>query len=746
MDGAVFENNVKSGALLFGNDQGTLDFDVRNTFAAGHSNGNDWDYGNGLAAYNYYRCTIDGVFEDNVLHDNRQGIHCYSSSGTGGADIDLIGNAAVASIERGIYDYLRYGYGANATFQNNQVLGSGSHGIEVYRYSSSNSEALQVSFNGNQCCDNTGKGIYTHRSSGVLGVAAEGNIACRNGDEGMDLLSTVSTEISGNQCYENGDIGMYLNSGNQMRVYENVCRDNAGRGMILDGGGPLWLCLNEIHGNGQTGLRLQSVGRSHVLYNSIYASGQNGVEANAASDLIDLNFNNIYGNYSSGTPEYYEILVNSSRAIDARRNFFGGAPVLDAYVYDRRDTGDDSVGFADVSGHAATYIPFPTEPTAMILDPADAEVLNDGIAYRIGGIALSKTEPYTVQISTDGGTTWTDIAGAASWFYDWDDPQDKIQLDNVAFRNTAGIGLQIQLEGGNGLVVYHYNRCEANGFISNNTVSGNRYGIYQYNSSGNGTIGTIIQSNTVSANAERGIRYYQYYGLGANLQFRSNIVSGTTGGHGIEVYRYSSSGSGELAVELDGNQSENNNGKGIFGTYTSGEMRINARDNTCNGNAQEGLDLRSSLSPEIHSNTSYLNGAAGLYIQSGNAMYVHQNTVHENAGNGIYVTGGGSPNLYLNEIHDNDGDGLPLASAAAGLILFNDIDVGSVNADFTSTAAVAIPSDPVARITLPVDGQVIKDNDRTVSGIAVSATRPFTVQVSIDGGTTWNQFSKTFLP
>ena len=81
IDEAVFENNVRSGALLFGNDQGTLDFDVRNTFAAGHSNGNDWDYGNGLGAYNYYRCTIDGVFENNILHDNRQGIQCYNSYG-----------------------------------------------------------------------------------------------------------------------------------------------------------------------------------------------------------------------------------------------------------------------------------------------------------------------------------------------------------------------------------------------------------------------------------------------------------------------------------------------------------------------------------------------------------------------------------------------------------------------------------------------------------------------------------------
>ena len=975
---------------------------------------------------------------------------------------------------------------------------------------------MQVSFSGNQCCDNIGKGIYTHRSSGALGVAANGNIACRNGDEGMDLRPTVSTEVSGNQCYENGDIGLYVNSGNQMRVYENICRDNTGRGMILDGGGPLWLCLNEIHGNGQTGLRLQSVGRSHVFYNSVYSNGQNGVEANAAGDLINLNFNNIYGNYSSGSPEYYEILVNSSRAIDARRNYFGDAPDLDAYVYDRLDTGDDSVGFADVSGHAATYIPFPSEPTAMILDPSDAEVLNDGIAYRIGGIALSKTEPYTVQVSTDGGTTWTDIAGAASWTYDWttpasgshgirarvagsaaaadqatvtidpalpttkgrivedeiwngatqgvievagditvdagatltiqagttvrfalsddtqsgvdtslpeiyvdggalvvngteaepvlftttgsvpakglwggitvvqgagvatplkmsyatveyakwglsyrlvewNDPQDKVQLDNVAFRNTAGIGLQIQLEGGNGalemnrvsaedngehgiyihtysggawdadlvdirclsngdfadatyddhglywyneggsdltldltsspdadettqtafdandgygaylfnedsgthaamtvskarftdnsvsgllvygndlntieydiseceasghtrtnawnygngLLVYHYNRCVASGSLSNNTVSGNRYGIYQYNSYGNGSISTIIQNNTASANAERGINYYHRYGMGASIQIRGNIVSGTTDGHGIEVYRYSQSGAGELDVELDGNQSDYNNGKGIVVTYSSANaIRIAAHDNTCHDNAQEGLDLRCPLSAEIYSNASYLNGAAGLYVQSGDEMFVHQNNVYENAGNGIHVTGGGSLSLYLNEIHDNDGDGLHLASTAEGLVVFNDIetndgdgleihasdattvnynnihgnysvsdayeirnatdfpvdarfnyvgsagfdpslvwdreddiDVGAVNADFTSANPVAIPSDPVARITLPVDGETIKDNDRTVSGIAVSPTRPFTVQVSVDGGTTWN--------
>ena len=315
---------------------------------------------------------------------------------------------------------------------------------------------------------------------------------------------------------------------------------------------------------------------------------------------------------------------------------------------------------------------------------------------------------------------------------------------------------------GNGIVVYSY-QSDANGTIADNAVSGNRYGIQWYNNYGPASVSGLVEGNVAEANAEKGIYYYHRYGHDADIRIHNNVASGTTVGHGIETYRYGhSSGSGDLVLEMEGNQCDSNSGKGIHSHWaSSGNVRILAGRNICQGNGDDGIYAQSTRDSLIFNNTMSGNGGDGLEIVCGAVGDVFFNDIFANDGDGIRSNCASISNINYNNLHDNNqaGPSFEIRNESAAnidgrynyfgtnpdtdaLIFDQNDDSAKGYVDAAHHAGSQIQTDwtdAAMRVKDPVEGaeEAIPLSPYSIRGIALSKTGIKRVEVQVEEGGEW---------
>jgi len=211
----------------------------------------------------------------------------------------------------------------------------------------------------------------------------------------------------------------------------------------------------------------------------------------------------------------------------------------------------------------------------------------------------------------------------------------------------------------------------ANGTISNNNCSDNRFGIYLYTSSNN-----IVSSNTCSNNTYYGI----YLGLSSN-----NIVSSNNCSSNDDCGIYLSSSSDNTLINntcsnnayygifLGGSSnntlSNNNCSNNYYGIYsTSSDNTIS--NNTCSNNNHDGIDIYwPGNNNTLSNNTCSSNDDCGIYLSSSSNTL--SNNTCSNNWNGIYLWSSSNNTISNNSCSSNDAYGIYLHSSRDDTISTN---------------------------------------------------------------------------
>jgi len=416
-DGIYSANHV-SGLYLIGQTQTIMNYDIQQNISANHTASNGWNYGNGICVYSYYQCQTKGSINNNTLLNNRYGIHRFINDVISHVETTIENNTISNSTTTGIYCYQEKGYGADLLIRNNSINGTtNGPGIDAYRYRYRNSSILNVELENNTSWNNKGRGIQSWRKdSGNIQIVARKNLCYDNGHDGLYVFSTHAPEVYSNTCYNNAQKGIWMSSGQPMKVCRNRINENVTGGIHIEGGGKLQFFFNECQNNGSDGIYLKSVAESDLHFNSIISNSGDGIEIHA-SDLVRMNYNNIWGNYS--TDETFEINNMTSFPVDARFSYMGSTGFDPILVWDIND--NVVLGEINSTNSLDKSIKIPKDSVSKITYPTSDQLINTN-THTINGIALSDTNPFTIQCSTDNGLTWNDIAGDIYWNYQWIEP------------------------------------------------------------------------------------------------------------------------------------------------------------------------------------------------------------------------------------------------------------------------------------------------------------------------------------
>ena len=364
---------------------------------------------------------------------------------------------------------------------------------------------------------------------------------------------------------------------------------------------------------------------------------------------------------------------------------------------------------------------------------AVSDVTVNGNVFTGNGTKTASGERYGLYL-------WTDVYAQSTFLVDGN--RVGIESDDTTVNGN----------GSDGIYLYTYNQAVINGTVTGNTLTANaRHGLYAYQQSNNGTSTLVLEGNTTFDNSSYGLYTNSYY-ANLNLTVSGNTVYGNTYG----IYARSDSGSGNvLDALISGNDVHDNSQAGI----------------TCYANRQ------GRVYPEIRGNLVYDNTGAGIqcYRNAGQiyTSYIMPivavlNTVRNNGGDGVYLqssspTNTSYNNTYLNGGYDfNNGSILPMDARFCywGIIttpemnllppfvdiqkiydIFDDSARGRVNYLEWFDAEFDTAAPRISKIIFPLSGEVLGEGSLFVEGIAHADDGIDRVEVSLDGGATWEAAS-----
>ena len=160
-----------------------------------------------------------------------------------------------------------------------------------------------------------------------------------------------------------------------------------------------------------------------MLYNNIHTNGGNGLEVRAEG-ASSVHYNTIDNNAGS-----YALVNGRGGAIDGRHNYWGAALTAEMALGDNpKDISGIYDVFNDGGRGAVSYEPWlaaavtlPSVLKSEITYPLDGTTFKAS-QIEIQGLAVSPNGVDYVEVSTDGGSTWTTATGKESWRYDWTIP------------------------------------------------------------------------------------------------------------------------------------------------------------------------------------------------------------------------------------------------------------------------------------------------------------------------------------
>ncbi|RLF30543.1 MAG: hypothetical protein DRM98_06595, partial [Thermoplasmata archaeon] len=327
-----------------------------------------------------------------------------------------------------------------------------------------------------------------------------------------------------------------------------------------------------------------------------------------------------------------------------------------------------------------------------------------------------------------------------------------------------------------GIYVYTYNYSSASGTIRSNTVHDNSgIGICVYSNSNyiyNQDIKTqyIITGNTVyNTNGHEGIYCWEMYSHMV-VQVTDNEVHHAS--QGIYCRSYAWGSQYKLEALISANDVHDNSGDGIYCYEESGGiLDLEIRGNLVYQNNGNGIVCTRNtrytnyVSALITLNSVHQNGAKGIICVLTEPVRVIYNDVTENGGNGLELTVPGGSIVNYNNFYSNggdyeivDGNGANInaqfnywGSAATSQMAsgdnpknisviydkFDDSTRGAIDYANWLTSAISLPDILVSRVTFPIDNTTFKASSVEVRGIAVSRNGVLRVEVSTDGGNSW---------
>ncbi len=314
----------------------------------------------------------------------------------------------------------------------------------------------RVEIAGGVARNNGGHGLRIDSSPSPVEVRAF--LAEQNQQDGLRVeggndsdVNTVDVLIVDSSSISNGAYGVnVVSSGPETKIENVVSNANGTSGVRVGSGSTVWLLNSELRLNGR-GLEVLSP-RLIAAYNTIADNlGAQGPTILPGSGLL-------YGT-SSGPPAVLglnriangspEIQIEGSRALDARRNWWGEATTLELgavdYPADQQrfeDIWDDADrGHVDWSRYCPSAAACPTagrDPlrqraaNVTFPGPGDPVSVNNLI---VRGVAYSRAGIVKVEVSTDSACDsapascgWEAATGEESWSWEWQAGSDPTQI------------------------------------------------------------------------------------------------------------------------------------------------------------------------------------------------------------------------------------------------------------------------------------------------------------------------------
>ena len=324
------------------------------------------------------------------------------------------------------YGIYVYRYGSHASWDDaihqlagNVVSDTGTYGIHVHPGYMDRTEVTD-----NDVIDCT-RGIYVHGNNSTSygnRVEITGNQVTDTGNEAIYVYLGRSVLIDGNTV-NGGYRGIRTYTVRECRVENNTLDGGSSDGLSLtsSGGGvtDTYVHRNTITGYGGHGISTSNLSDQVITYNTVTNSGGNALDVYVLTSvsLPRIHWNNIQG--STG----YDASVSQALGADMRRNYWAGTNgemVAEGYpseiseIFDIED--DTSRGRIDYRGVEDPAIDTNVTRESRFVWPFDGDLIRrrtitiEGTAYAAAGVQL-------VEVSTDGGSTWSPASGAEFWTY-----------------------------------------------------------------------------------------------------------------------------------------------------------------------------------------------------------------------------------------------------------------------------------------------------------------------------------------
>jgi len=501
-----------------------------------------------------------------------------------------------------------------------------------------------------------------------------------------------------------GDAGTITGNSLDLRMVGLSVLNNSSGGLdISTSGGGLEVILSEFNGNGagEAGLTINGSGPRTLVANDFNGNSDDGLELSSSTSgwpAVAVYASNLDGNSGAAIR-----MISSSLPGDARRNYWGALnaemteyPKNISGIWDIHDNAAlRHVDFREKQG--STLANDTNLTTYLALSPT----MNDNETVIYGG-AVARAGVLKVEVSTDGGTIWSDatIEGAAFsmvWaptpgvytvmsrvtdtLMNVEAVPDQIIVTVSAGPTLSGTLLANETWTGPGTIVLQGDvvvpvgttlTIDAGTTVHAQYLSDSTYGgldpsrieiIVEGVMQSNGTFGNEVawDSSRVVAGASKG----DWYGIRYldTTTDELSIITSTEIGHGVNGVKLESAApdiidstiancsvdgltgtSGALAKPLwalNGNTFQDNDDDGVDVTGSTEVEVINA---TITGNGD--LGMRLNASPNVVTITGANvsgNGDDGLWINSGSTGFnLLDSTIQNNGGEGVYVSSGGS--------------------------------------------------------------------------------------------------------
>jgi hypothetical protein len=365
-------------------------------------------------------CIVRDMTDDGIYMQYGGGVR-----GGGDPGMEISGNT-VERTGTGDYGIYLYAQGTDPSWRTavhvidgNTLDDTGQYGIYAY---SRDAERTEITSNTVTDASNAIYVYGTNNTSYTNRFEIVGNGVFSPGGWGIYHYTGRDVLIDGNTITGGGSgSGIYAYNLRQGRIVRNTLTDGQYDGISLSGGGGMeaFVHRNSVTGYGRDSFKFSALSRLVALYNTFETAGDELMEfsTSSATAVPRIHWNNIKG--STG----YDLQLNSAIGADLKHNYWEGtngemfAEGYPSEISEIRDIEDNTAyGRIDYRGVENLQVATAVSLESRIVWPFDGDTMSRR-TITIEGTAYADAGVQSVEVSTDGGSTWWPAAGADYWEY-----------------------------------------------------------------------------------------------------------------------------------------------------------------------------------------------------------------------------------------------------------------------------------------------------------------------------------------